>query len=710
MHFMKMKKFLSFMLALVMLFSLMATAAFAEESYDGKTVIMYTGNVRGDLDMYAKIAAAKKAYEAAGADVILADAGNFMQGSAAVNTDRGLSAYHLMDSVGYDVAAMGLAEFGYADATTGYLYHGNYTRYHTQAQLQNGTQAETYKQNYSGTMTAVLAEKEAASFKTVSANVKATETASAVYAFAPSAIVTTKSGLQVGFYGVTDPSVAENVQDGFIDSISDPAAMTVTGADLTVCLSNAALSGDGYGDILIEAKTGGAAVAGAYLVDNKTKEVTKLDLSLDKTDADIAAQVNTIKAAAGKVVGKSDVILNGADSVGWNKETNLGDLVTDALAWYAKNYIDGIANTLPIVAIQNGGNCDNFIYTGDITETDLLKALPFSPMGVGVLVVTGSELLETLEAATQCESCPGFAQVSGIQYTLNTAKSFDAGKAYGKYYEADSIQRVTISSVNGQAFDPNAKYALVCDNFLLNGNDTYYTLKAAKEADGAVYINNGNGVKTRDIVAMYIERVLGGTIDKTYASAQGRITIKNTIDLPFTDIADTHWAYSYIGQVYQAGLMVGESDTVFAPNQTLSRAMLASILYRMANEPDVTDSSPFSDVPADQWYTNAVIWAEKNGIVAGCGDGTFQPDAPVTRAQVAVMLYGYAVFAGKDAAARADLSSFSDAGQIPSWALTEMQWANAEQLILGRDGKLLAPNDNTTRAEMASILSGYLGM
>ena len=188
------------------------------------------------------------------------------------------------------------------------------------------------------------------------------------------------------------------------------------------------------------------------------------------------------------------------------------------------------------------------------------------------------------------------------------------------------------------------------------------------------------------------------------------LTIKNTIDLPFTDIADTHWAYSYISRVYNAGLMVGESDTIFAPNQTLSRAMLASILYRMANEPDVTDSSPFSDVSAGQWYTNAVIWAEKNGIVVGCGDGTFQPNAPVTRAQVAVMLYGYTAFAGKDVTAHTDLSAFHDAGQIPSWALTEMQWANAEQLILGRDGKLLAPNDNTTRAEMSSILNGYLDL
>lgn len=159
-----MKKFLSLALALIMLFSLMAPSSFAEESYDGKTVIMYTGNIRGELDVYAKVAAAKAAYENAGADVVLADAGNFMQGSAAANTDRGLSVYNLMDAVGYDVAAMGLAEFGYVDATTGYKYHSNYTRYHTQAQLQTGAEEETYGQNYKGDVTATLSAKEAARF------------------------------------------------------------------------------------------------------------------------------------------------------------------------------------------------------------------------------------------------------------------------------------------------------------------------------------------------------------------------------------------------------------------------------------------------------------------------------------------------------------------------------------------------------------------
>ena len=178
--------------------------------------------------------------------------------------------------------------------------------------------------------------------------------------------------------------------------------------------------------------------------------------------------------------------------------------------------------------------------------------------------------------------------------------------------------------------------------------------------------------------------------------------------LPFTDVTN-HWAYSAIKRVYTRGLMVGMDEKTFAPDQQLSRAMLAVILYAMAGEPAVTGESPFTDVPAGCWYTDAIIWAAQNGIVCGFGDGTFRPNAAITRAQAAVMLYGYAAFTGADVTARADLSAYSDAGQIPAWAMDAMQWANARRLIVGRDSSHLAPNGGATRAEMAAILSAYIG-
>lgn len=178
--------------------------------------------------------------------------------------------------------------------------------------------------------------------------------------------------------------------------------------------------------------------------------------------------------------------------------------------------------------------------------------------------------------------------------------------------------------------------------------------------------------------------------------------------LPFTDVTN-HWAYSAIKRVYTRGWMVGMDEKTFAPDQQLSRAMLAVILYAMAGEPAVTGESPFTDVPAGCWYTDAIVWAAQNGIVCGFGDGTFRPNEAVTRAQAAVMLYGYAAFTGADVTARADLSAYSDAGQIPAWAMDAMQWANARRLIVGRDSSHLAPNGGATRAEMAAILSAYIG-
>ena len=178
--------------------------------------------------------------------------------------------------------------------------------------------------------------------------------------------------------------------------------------------------------------------------------------------------------------------------------------------------------------------------------------------------------------------------------------------------------------------------------------------------------------------------------------------------LPFTDVTN-HWAYSAIKRVYTRGWMVGMDEKTFAPDQQLSRAMLAVILYAMAGEPAVTGESPFTDVPVGCWYTDAIVWAAQNGIVCGFGDGTFRPNEAVTRAQAAVMLYGYAAFTGADVTARADLSAYSDAGQIPAWAMDAMQWANARQLIVGRDSSHLVPNGGATRAEMAAILSAYIG-
>ena len=180
------------------------------------------------------------------------------------------------------------------------------------------------------------------------------------------------------------------------------------------------------------------------------------------------------------------------------------------------------------------------------------------------------------------------------------------------------------------------------------------------------------------------------------------------MSLPYTDVSWDHWAYTAIKRMYTRGLMVGVNATTFAPSQEMSRAMLAVTLYARAGAPEVKAASTFTDVPTGEWYTNAVIWAAENGIVVGCGDDKFCPNDAVTRAQAAVMVCAFAAFTQDDVTARADLSGYSDAGQIPSWAQDAMQWANARGLMVGRDSSHLAPAAATTRAEMAAILSAYI--
>lgn len=513
-----MKKMISLALVLVMAASLLAacgssapaetTGAPTEEAavpteaavdYANSTVIVYTGNVRGNVEVYFHVAAAKEAYEEKGAAVYLVDAGNYLQGTAYANSNRGLNIYNLMDAAGYDVAAMGPYEFVYGEATTGYGYHSNLTKYFTQAELLKGSEALEYRKNAPKAAEAVMdtrAAKAAAAFAVVCSNLTAGDEATGYYAFAPNAVL--GDSLKVGFVSTVDESVCDFIQDGYLNGYAF-GAVTAPECDVLVAL------GAGEGDIVIEAPAGGEMVVGAYVIDNTTKAITAE--AVDMTGSIAGAEVLISALETSPVVGTSEVILDGSDSANWNGQTNLGALTADALKWYAENKMEGLA--YPVVAIQNGGNCDAFLYDGEITEVDLLKALPFSPMGVGVVYMTGAELLETLEAATQCENCPGWAQVSGLEYAVNTAAAYDAGEEYGDFFKANSINRVTITT---DGFDADATYAVVCDKFLIKGNDTYYTMEGHE-----VVASAPDGVKTRDIVALYIQQVLGGTVGAAYA-------------------------------------------------------------------------------------------------------------------------------------------------------------------------------------------------
>ena len=180
---------------------------------------------------------------------------------------------------------------------------------------------------------------------------------------------------------------------------------------------------------------------------------------------------------------------------------------------------------------------------------------------------------------------------------------------------------------------------------------------------------------------------------------------------PFTDVVAGTWYYGAAAYAYNNGLFAGMTPTTFAPNATMTRAMLVSVLWRLAGAPAPKAPNTFVDVPDGAWYTDAVTWAAENGVVSGIGGSRFDPSGFVTREQTAEILYNYAHSKGYDVSARADLTAFPDAASVSGWAEEALSWANVAGLINGtvRDGQtILDPQGSASRAQVAMILMNYV--
>lgn len=180
----------------------------------------------------------------------------------------------------------------------------------------------------------------------------------------------------------------------------------------------------------------------------------------------------------------------------------------------------------------------------------------------------------------------------------------------------------------------------------------------------------------------------------------------------FTDVPADSWYYDSVGEIVQQGVMNGTGDYTFSPDTVMTRAMLTTVLYKLAGAPEVGDNLgyPYADVDANAYYALPVYWARQNGLVEGYPDNTFRPNAPVTREQTAVLLCRFAAFRGMDTTARADLSVYTDAAQINAYAQDAMQWAAAVGLVNGRTATTLVPQGSATRAEGAKILTGFTAL
>ncbi len=199
------------------------------------------------------------------------------------------------------------------------------------------------------------------------------------------------------------------------------------------------------------------------------------------------------------------------------------------------------------------------------------------------------------------------------------------------------------------------------------------------------------------------------TIEVTYKKAD--VQEYPEYNLPaegrFHDVTSGAWYYEAVQYVYRRGMMNGVSAYEFDPSGVTTRGMIVSLLYRLEGSP-FAGAAEFSDVPAGQWYSGAVAWAAENGVVTGNADGTFNPNGPITREQIAAILYRYAQQKGYDVSKKADLSAFADGGSVSDYAKEAMAWANVAGLINGMDESVLAPGGSATRAQVAAILTRFL--
>ena len=790
-----MKKLLSLLLVLCLVLSLSCTAfaAGAEKPLDGKTVILHSNDVHGAIDLYAAMAALKADYEAQGAEVILADAGDYSQGTVYVSVNKGADAVTMMNATGYDVVTLGNHEFDY-----GY------------AQLVENMKTAKFQ--------VLCADVLGADGKTIyDANT-----------------IIEKGGVKIGFFGLETPEAQTKANPKLIQGLKflagadgkelyDCAAAQVAdlkakGADLVVCLAHLGVDEssepytsydlaknvqgidfiiDGHSHSVMTAGPNGEAIQstgtafaniGVITIDNATKKIVGNELKAiwhteknadgksvtvvdyktrdEKVAAAAKAIIDPIDKAYGEKFAVSEVALNGAKAPNGNRdsETNLGDLITDAMLWKVLADAEITVPEENVVAITNGGGIRASIGVGDVTKKDINTVLPFGNT-LAVVYVKGSELLEALEASTYCtpESIGGFPQVAGMQFKVATYETYDKNdESYpnSTYYGPKTINRVTIGSINGKDFDPEATYAVITNNFVAGGGDTYYAFAAATN-------QFDTGLPLDEVVMEYITKELKGVIGETYAEPAGRIVVDQGVAPAIADVqsmvmdetaytAESYKAYAAVEAKLAAakteaervalcaelraavsglkivdntfddatsgwykpavdfaqasGLMSGMGDNKFAPDVTTTRAMVAQVMYELADEPDVSGlTCPLSDVDSTTWYADAVIWAYNAGVVSGYEDGTFRPGRAITRQEMAVMFYG--MLFGTDSILAEDdikiaLGAFKDGDTVASWAREAVAVCYISGIMVGDNGSF-KPTDLLSRAQLAQVFRSF---
>lgn len=233
--------------------------------------------------------------------------------------------------------------------------------------------------------------------------------------------------------------------------------------------------------------------------------------------------------------------------------------------------------------------------------------------------------------------------------------------------------------------------------------DDGFTLETLSVSD-----KNGNEIKlTKETETSYTFKMPESQVTVTAIFTE-TVVEPEPVVLPFDDISQSAWYYGAIKYVYLNHMMQGTAETLFSPDEEMSRAMIATVLYRLENTPAPTEDASFNDVETNKWYTDAIQWAAENNVINGYGNNRFGPMDSVTREQLAVILYNYTASKGISVEAVGDLSAFSDAEATSDWAEEAISWAVGVGLLSGKGNGILDPSGTATRAEVAQMLMNYL--
>ena len=379
------------------------------------------------------------------------------------------------------------------------------------------------------------------------------------------------------------------------------------------------------------------------------------------------------------------------------------------------------------------GSDENVVYTYYESLGDAIKAAgdegEISTIGVSkdvlhdIVKLQYSEnvIYEIKVPANEELSLPADLERSG--YTFN-----------GWYQDGQKVESYTANEAGGEEVTLIAQWT---KNSSGGGSVTTYPVTVSSADNGAVTVSPKNASKgstvtvtvtpdegykldtltVRDKDGNAVELKDAGDGKYTFTMPSGKVTVEASFaeasqepepsGLPFTDVAASAWYREAVEYVYDNGMMKGTSDTIFSPDATTTRGMIVTMLYRLEGEPTASAASSLSDVKADDYYADAVSWAAENSIVNGVSATSYAPDDPITREQMAAILYRYAQFKGYDVTASADLSAYTDTSEISAYAVPAMQWANAEGLVTGRTNTTLDPEGDATRAEIATIMTRF---